>query len=606
MTTDQGNTKDEQDLPPENGKSAPVASTGTTATQTTNSDRPSQKKQEQEQQLATIRQVFSFGGGLKKQVGIALGLICAVCSGCVFPALAFLMATTFKTLSVPTSPDFMGDIRRVSLLFIGLGLFTFVSMTAQSVLLETAAAEMTFALKTSWFRALLRQDIAYFDCTDVSGTSAMISSAGAKYKTGVGRKLGEGVQFFITFLGGFVYAFYASWQASLVLLALVPIMSASMLFFVKMNQSQTRLANEQYAEAASIVYTALSSIRTVFSLNAVSVMMDQYTHATTLAYHAAASRMALVGLANGSIMGSMFGLRNVVVTLYGAYLLYRQVRYEGCDPSGNVGDWNEACHPQGADIFGALIGITLGAAGLPQISVALEAFTKARAACQPALVVMDRQIAGASDNVSNNKEAEEQVRATAIATPTDGNGGGHTTSASLLPPYIIDSSSLLGKQPSTIRDDIEFHNVSMTYPTRQQVFVLNGFSLSVAAGQTVAFVGTSGCGKSTVISLLERFYDITTGSITIGGIDLKELNVQWLRSRIGLVSQEPHLFRTSIRENIAYGDPSGASSQEEIEQAAKLANAHDFIMSFNDGYDTQVGDEGGAYECLTDTILFGI
>ena len=146
----------------------------------------------------------------------------------------------------------------------------------------------------------------------------------------------------------------------------------------------------------------------------------------------------------------------------------------------------------------------------------------------------------------------------------------------------------------------------MTYPTRQQVFVLNGFSLSVAAGQTVALVGTSGCGKSTVISLLERFYDITTGSIAIGGIDLKELNVQWLRSRIGLVSQEPHLFRASIRENIAYGDPSGASSQEEIEQAAKLANAHDFIMSFNDGYDTQVGDEGGAYECLTDTILFGI
>jgi ATP-binding cassette subfamily B (MDR/TAP) protein 1 len=525
------------------------------------------------------------------------------------------MATTFKTLSLPTSDTFLDDIRRISFLFLGLGAFTLVSMTAQTALLETAAGEMTWDLKTRWFRALLRQDMAYFDLmmADVSGTAATMSSAGAKYKAGVGRKLGEGVQFFVTFVGGFVYAFYASWQASLMLLALVPIISASVLFLVHVNQSQTRLSKERTSEAASIVYTALSSIRTVLSLNAVPTMMEQYSRATTQAYHAAASRMALVGLANGSLMGSIFGLRNIVVTLYGAHLLYRQVRDDGCDPSGNHNNVDDdtnnnntmSCSPEGADIFGALIGITLGAAGLPQISVALEAFTKARAACQPALVVMQRQVNMDNNNNrnnSNNNMEGQETTVSAVARDStvpkeETNNGGSRNSVSLLPPYVIDSSSPLGIQPSsTMRDDIEFHNVSMAYPTRKEVLVLQDFSLSVAAGQTVALVGPSGCGKSTVISLLERFYDVTAGSITLGGIDLKELNVPWLRRRIGLVSQEPHLFRASIRENIAYGDPAGASSsssQEQIEEAAKLANAHDFIMSFNDQYDTQVGDEGG-------------
>jgi ATP-binding cassette subfamily B (MDR/TAP) protein 1 len=100
----------------------------------------------------------------------------------------------------------------------------------------------------------------------------------------------------------------------------------------------------------------------------------------------------------------------------------------------------------------------------------------------------------------------------------------------------------------------------------------------------------SGGGKSTVVQLIERFYDVTSGSITLDGNDIRSLNVQWLRSQIGLVSQEPKLFALSIRENIAIGCP-GATS-EQIEEAARKANAHDFIVSFRDGYDTQCGDQG--------------
>jgi len=263
--------------------------------------------------IASVREVFSFGSGRRKRIGLPLGLLCAALSGCVFPGLAFILSTTFRTLSKPNSAEFLDDVSRISYIFMGLGAFAFLTMTLQSMLLETAAGEMTFDLKTSWFDALLRQDIAYFDVQDVSGTTSLISSAGTRYKTGVGRKLGEGVQFFVTFIGGIVYAFYASWQTSLILLAVVPVMSASVLFFVKMNQSQTRRANEGYAEAGSIVYMAVSAVRTVLSLNAVQGMIDKYAKATEKAYRVAARSAPLLGVANGCVMGSMFGLRNIAL-----------------------------------------------------------------------------------------------------------------------------------------------------------------------------------------------------------------------------------------------------------------------------------------------------
>jgi len=137
---------------------------------------------------------------------------------------------------------------------------------------------------------------------------------------------------------------------------------------------------------------------------------------------------------------------------------------------------------------------------------------------------------------------------------------------------------------------LRFKDVSFAYPTRKENIIFSGLNLSVKKGETLALVGSSGGGKSTVIQLIERFYDADTGTIELEGTDIKELNVEWLRDQLGLVSQEPTLFNTTIGENIKYGYPS--ATQEEVEEAAKEANAHDFIMSFPDGYNTYVGERG--------------
>ena len=157
----------------------------------------------------------------------------------------------------------------------------------------------------------------------------------------------------------------------------------------------------------------------------------------------------------------------------------------------------------------------------------------------------------------------------------------------------IDSFSEEGLKPSECRGEIEVKDVVFAYPTAVDHKVCNGLSLRIHPGTTMALCGASGSGKSTVIQLLERFYDPLSGVITMDGVDIKTLNVRWLRSQLGLVGQEPVLFQWTVAQNIAYGKLSGAT-QDEIEAAAKAANAHNFITSdLQNGYDTEVGLKGG-------------
>ena len=121
------------------------------------------------------------------------------------------------------------------------------------------------------------------------------------------------------------------------------------------------------------------------------------------------------------------------------------------------------------------------------------------------------------------------------------------------------------------------NSVHFTYPTRPEVTVLQGLNVSVKPGQTLALVGPSGCGKSTVVSLIERFYDPSAGNLTLDGTDLRDLNLKWMRTQIGIVSQEPVLFDASIAENIRYGALFRDVTDDEVIEAAKAANIHNFI-----------------------------
>jgi len=145
--------------------------------------------------------------------------------------------------------------------------------------------------------------------------------------------------------------------------------------------------------------------------------------------------------------------------------------------------------------------------------------------------------------------------------------------------------------PKTVEGNVEFHGVEFAYPSRPDLLVLQDYSLTIPANTTTALVGSSGGGKSTVVSLLQRLYDISAGKITIDGNDISQLDLSWLRRHIGYVQQEPHLFGLTVRENLLYG-VTREVSQEELENICRDANAHDFIASWPDKYDTLVGERG--------------
>ncbi|KAG6684446.1 hypothetical protein I3843_12G065200 [Carya illinoinensis] len=148
----------------------------------------------------------------------------------------------------------------------------------------------------------------------------------------------------------------------------------------------------------------------------------------------------------------------------------------------------------------------------------------------------------------------------------------------------------VGEELMTVEGTIEFRGVQFSYPSRPEVLIFKDFNLRVRSGKSMALVGQSGSGKSSVISLILRFYDPTAGRVMIDGKDIKKLKIKSLRRHIGLVQQEPALFATSIYENILYGKE-GASEAEVIE-ATKLANAHTFVSSLPEGYSTKVGERG--------------
>ncbi|MCP4810434.1 MAG: ATP-binding cassette domain-containing protein [Proteobacteria bacterium] len=145
-------------------------------------------------------------------------------------------------------------------------------------------------------------------------------------------------------------------------------------------------------------------------------------------------------------------------------------------------------------------------------------------------------------------------------------------------------------QPASVDGGVLFQGVSFAYPSRQDMPVLVDFDLALDQGEVVALVGPSGSGKSTVAALISRFYDPDTGRISLDGRPYEDLDSSWLRRQVGVVSQEPILFATSIKDNIRYGRPTATDA--EVEAAANAANAHDFVMGFPEGYDTLVGERG--------------
>ena len=156
----------------------------------------------------------------------------------------------------------------------------------------------------------------------------------------------------------------------------------------------------------------------------------------------------------------------------------------------------------------------------------------------------------------------------------------------------IDTNPATGLKLGDVKGNVDLSEAEFSYPTRPDIRILKRLQLSIKSGESIALVGESGCGKSTVIQLIQRLYDLESGDLNIEKNNIKALNLPWVRSKLGLVSQEPVLFDRTIADNIKYGDNERDVSMEEVLEAARKANIHSFVSNLPSGYDTKVGAKG--------------
>jgi ATP-binding cassette subfamily B (MDR/TAP) protein 1 len=281
-------------------KETALQATDHSAGTTTSDEDKKKKKQKEARPMASLSETlaFVFQCGPRVQFLFVLGSIGGFFNGLVYPALAYLFSGSFSDISGASNSG-LSQVRDLAYNFMIIGTFALVNGLIQTWCFEIVAYYASQNFRLSWFRALLRQDPAYFDVNDIGGLAAQVGPNSNKFRRGVGRKFGEGIQFATTGVGGLAFAFYVSWRVAFVVLSVIPLISIAAISVVNLNQTKGSRAAKSYRRAGGVAYSTVSAIKTVLSLNAVSEMIRQYTDATQEAFNNAVSILVKQGFANG-------------------------------------------------------------------------------------------------------------------------------------------------------------------------------------------------------------------------------------------------------------------------------------------------------------------
>ncbi|KAI2659427.1 Bile salt export pump [Labeo rohita] len=357
----------------------------------------------------------------------------------------------------------------------------------------TAAARQIQVIRKMYFRKVMRMEIGWFDCTSVGELNTRMSDDINKINDAIADQVGVFIQRFTTFLCGFLMGFAKGWKLTLVIISVSPLIGLATGLMALFVAKLTGKELQEYAKAGAVADEVLSSVRTVAAFGGEIKEVDRYDRNLVSAQR--------WGIRKGLIMGFFTGYLWFII-----FLCYALAFWYG---SSLVVDTKEYSPGTLLQVF---LGVLIAAMNLGQAAPCLEAFAAGRGAATIIFETIDR---------------EPQ----------------------------IDCLSEAGYKLDKVKGDLEFHNVTFHYPSRPEVKILDQLNLQVQSGETTAFVGPSGAGKSTAIQLIQRFYDPKEGMVTLDGHDIRGLNIQWLRSLIGIVEQEPVLFATTIAENIRYGRP---------------------------------------------------
>eukprot|EP00742_Colponemidia_sp_Colp-10_P003632 GILJ01003866.1.p1 GENE.GILJ01003866.1~~GILJ01003866.1.p1 ORF type:complete len:1310 (-),score=238.99 GILJ01003866.1:288-4217(-) len=493
---------------------------------------PAEKKEETP--MVPFKELFRFADRRDK-IYMIVGSICAICNGTALPLFSLVFGAMVDALNADPGTIYT-EISKYASYFVYIGIGAFVLSFGETGLWMAAGERQVCRMRERYLRAILRQNIAWFDVNNPGELPTRIAGDCLKVQGAIGEKVSSYMHHTATFVTGFIVGFTKGWQLTLVMLGVTPLLGICGAFMGKTMQGIASRGQTAYAKAGSVADEVLSSMRTVASLSGEDREVTRYASKLEEA--------AQVGVLQGRVTGLGMGL--TMFLLFGSYAL--AFWFGSIMITDHVYNPVSGRNWTGGDILAVFFAVLMGSFSLGQTAPLVKAFNEGRGAGFKMLQVLNR-----------------------------------------VPP--IDSSSDEGQTLPNLLGRIELKDVQFTYPSRTHTQVLRGLSLTIEPSRTVALVGHSGCGKSTVIQLLERFYDPDAGVVMVDGVDLRTLNLKWWRSKVSLVGQEPVLFGASIAANIAYGKSD--ATREQIEAAAKFANAHSFISKLPQGYETHVGERGG-------------
>ncbi|CAB3406640.1 unnamed protein product [Caenorhabditis bovis] len=459
-----------------------------------------------------------------------IGIICAIISGVSKPILALVSGRVTNALLIypPTSKQFRNKANENVYIFLGIGIFVAITNFIQYMCFQHVCTRIMAQMRHRYVYAILRQNAGWFDKNHSGTITTKLNDNMERIREGIGDKLGILIRGVAMLCAAIVVSYIYEWRLASMMLGVAPVCCVCMSLLARQMTSTTIKELTGVGKAGSIAEESLMGVRTVQAFNGQQEMVDRYSAELDKGRKFAVWKGFWSGFFGGLFFFWLFAFLGCGM-LYGAYLVKVRI-------IENPGD-----------CFIVVMSMLLGAYFLGLISPHM-------------MVLLNARVAAAS------------IYQTIERVPR------------------IDPYSTAGKRPDAIVGRVVFENVHFRYPTRKDAKILNGLNLEIEPGTSVALVGHSGCGKSTSVGLLTRLYEPEGGHVMIDGVDVRELNIDWLRNNVGIVQQEPILFNDTIHNNLLIGNPN--ATREDMIHACKMANAHDFIMKMPKDYDTLIGDGG--------------
>ncbi|KAL0942751.1 multidrug resistance protein 3 (p glycoprotein 3) [Colletotrichum truncatum] len=442
---------------------------------------------------------------------------------------------------ISTKEQFMDDVIKHCLYFVYIGAGRMVCTYIYMTLSTYTAFRMVRNVRRRFLQAALSQSISFFDMNSNS-VSTQAATNGNLIQSGVAEKLMICVQAASTFISAFVIAFTSYWKLTLILTCVPPALITVIGTVATLEAKIETQMLDVFSEAASYAESLISTLRTVQAFGSRIRLLSHY--------EIFLNKAQKMGAKKSPLYGALFSMEYSIMYAAIGLAFWQGTKMIARNEVADVGA-----------VFIVIMSVIVATLTFTIIAPYMITFQRAATAATQLFALIDRKNdMNPFDQHSGEKPAE-----------------------------------------AFVTGEVDLQNITFSYPARPGVTVLDDFTLRIPAGKVTALVGASGSGKSTIVGLLERWYEPASGSIKLNGIPIENLNLTWLRTHIRLVQQEPVLFNGTVFENIANGlvgtpweNASAEEQQDRVENAAKLAFAHEFITEkLPEGYDTIIGERGG-------------